>query len=197
MQSRSRRIRALVAAGMVLGIGSATTLAAWNDSEYAQGTITAATFTLESSGGSGFASSSAENPRTLTYSTPATAMFPGQNTYALFQVRSASGSIAGSLQFQGAGQNPGALAPHLTYGVRTIPGGSSCTEATFTASQAIVVPTGSPLGAASTTTQSVTANAGSTVNYCLRLAMPSDASNAAQGLVGNPRWVVQGTSASG
>jgi len=201
-QNRSRRIRALLAAGMVFGIGATTTLAAWNDQEYAQGTITAASFALESNGGSGnFAASSADNPRPLVYGAPFSAIFPGQSTFALLQVRTATGSIAGTIQFRGAAENPGPLAQYLTYGVRALPTGSACTAATFDAASNIVVPAGASLGTASTTTQTVVANgastANSTVNYCVRVTMRPDAANGAQGLVGNPRWVIEGTSVSG
>src|SRR5690606_23874046 len=43
----SRKVRALLAGGVVLGIGAAATLAAWNDSEYAGATFTAGSFNLE------------------------------------------------------------------------------------------------------------------------------------------------------
>ena len=46
---RGRKIRAVLAAGLVLGIGAVVTLAAWNDSEYATGTFAAGTFNLEGS----------------------------------------------------------------------------------------------------------------------------------------------------
>lgn len=45
----SRRRRAVLAGGLVLGLGAAVTLAAWNDSEYATGDFTAGAFDLEGS----------------------------------------------------------------------------------------------------------------------------------------------------
>ena len=47
--NRRRKISAILAAGMVLGVGTTATLAAWNDSEYAQGSFAAGTFNLEGS----------------------------------------------------------------------------------------------------------------------------------------------------
>jgi len=44
-----RKVRAVLAGGLVLGVGAAVTLAAWNDSEFATGTFTAGTFNLEGS----------------------------------------------------------------------------------------------------------------------------------------------------
>ncbi|MEJ7649283.1 MAG: SipW-dependent-type signal peptide-containing protein [Nakamurella sp.] len=45
-RDRRRKFRAVLAAGLVLGVGGAVTLAAWNDSEYATGTFTAGTFNM-------------------------------------------------------------------------------------------------------------------------------------------------------
>lgn len=47
--SRSGKIRAVLAGGLVLGVGAAMTLAAWNDSEFVQGNFGAGTFNLEGS----------------------------------------------------------------------------------------------------------------------------------------------------
>ena len=45
----NRKILAVLAGGLVLGVGVAVTLAAWNDSEFATGTFTAGSFNLEGS----------------------------------------------------------------------------------------------------------------------------------------------------
>ncbi|MFC7432599.1 MULTISPECIES: SipW-dependent-type signal peptide-containing protein [unclassified Agrococcus] len=47
--SRGRKVRAMLAGGLVLGVGAAITLAAWTDSEFATGTFTAGAFNLEGS----------------------------------------------------------------------------------------------------------------------------------------------------
>ncbi|MCH8564052.1 SipW-dependent-type signal peptide-containing protein [Nesterenkonia sp. YGD6] len=47
--SRRRKIKAVVAAGTVLGIGAVATLATWNDSEFAQGLFGAGSYSVESS----------------------------------------------------------------------------------------------------------------------------------------------------
>lgn len=48
-QNRRRRAAAILAGGLVVGIGTMATLASWNDSEYAQATYTAGTFNLQGS----------------------------------------------------------------------------------------------------------------------------------------------------
>ncbi|WP_349828827.1 SipW-dependent-type signal peptide-containing protein [Brevibacterium litoralis] len=46
---KSRRVRALLAGGLVLGVGGTVVLAAWTDSEFAEATFTAGSFNLEGS----------------------------------------------------------------------------------------------------------------------------------------------------
>ena len=51
----SRKVKAILAGGLVLGVGAAVTLAAWNDSESASGQFAAGTFNLQGSTTSGIA----------------------------------------------------------------------------------------------------------------------------------------------
>ncbi|AGW40430.1 ABC transporter sugar binding protein [Leifsonia xyli subsp. cynodontis DSM 46306] len=46
VSGRRRKLKAVLAAGLVLGAGATVTLAAWSDSEYATGTFSAGTFNL-------------------------------------------------------------------------------------------------------------------------------------------------------
>ena len=46
-RKRAGIVRAILAGGLVLGVGAAVTLAAWNDSEFATGTFGAGSFNLE------------------------------------------------------------------------------------------------------------------------------------------------------
>jgi len=86
---RSRRIKAILAGGLVLGVGAAVTLAAWNDSEFAQGTFTAGTFNLEGSlDGTAYSEhASAGTAATLDFTVEPTALSPGDVVYAPFAVR--------------------------------------------------------------------------------------------------------------
>ena len=85
-----RRIKAILAGGLVLGLGAAVTLAAWNDSEFANGSFSAGRFNLEGSATNGttfteHATSGAAAPLTFTVS-PAD-LSPGSIIYAPFAVR--------------------------------------------------------------------------------------------------------------
>lgn len=91
---RSRMVRAILAGGIVLGVGAAVTLAAWNDSEFATGTFTAGTFNLEGSTTSattGFSDhNTAGSAATLTFTLNPTSLTPNDVVAAPFVVRLAA-----------------------------------------------------------------------------------------------------------
>ncbi|MEO7015325.1 MAG: SipW-dependent-type signal peptide-containing protein [Leifsonia sp.] len=89
---RSRRVRAILAGGLVLGVGAAVTLAAWNDSEFATGTFSAGTFNLVgSTDGTTFTDhATAGTAATLGFTVPASSLSPGSVTYAPFAVELAA-----------------------------------------------------------------------------------------------------------
>ncbi len=95
---RSRMIRAILAGGLVLGVGAAVTLAAWNDSEFVTGTFTAGSFNLEgsTSDGTTFTDHAASPGGSLTFTVPATALSPTDNVSAPFAVRLAADTTNGA-----------------------------------------------------------------------------------------------------
>jgi predicted ribosomally synthesized peptide with SipW-like signal peptide len=191
---RSRRIRALLAGGLVFGVGAAATLAAWNDSEFGGATFTAGRFDIVgSTDGTVFASHATSGAAaTLNFQLPPTAMAPGTTTYALFSVKTANPSVAGTLQLTAGTPGGTGLAAHLTYGVRTI-AGTACNATTYPAGTSVVTD-GSALTAGGASTQTVSANGAAQVNYCIAVTLPTTALNAAQGLTMSQTWQIQGTS---
>jgi predicted ribosomally synthesized peptide with SipW-like signal peptide len=85
---RSRKVRAILAGGLVLGVGAAITLAAWNDSEFAQGTFAAGTFNMVgSTDGTTYAEHATVGaPATLAFTVNPTLLSPGDVVYAPFAV---------------------------------------------------------------------------------------------------------------
>ena len=84
---RRDKAKALLAAGLVLGVGAAVTLAAWNDSEYATGSFGAGTFGIEgSTDGTAYADHASGTAATLTFNADAN-VSPGETYYAPFAVR--------------------------------------------------------------------------------------------------------------
>lgn len=176
------------------------TLASWNDSEFAGGSIEAGSFAIEGSttGTEPFSSTTVENPHSLTFTVEGN-LYPGATTYSLFSVRAQEGSLGGSVQVLADDTNTEGLGAHLTYGVREV-AGTTCDASTFAdaGETANVVAPGSALseGAPTENVQTIDADASSTVNYCLELTLPEDASTDAQGLAATPRWEFLGTSVS-
>lgn len=92
-----RKVRAILAGGLVLGVGAAVTLAAWTDDEFATGIFTAGQFDLEGSTTSataGFADhESADDAAALEFTVPlAGNLAPDDVVYAPFWVRLAAGT---------------------------------------------------------------------------------------------------------
>ena len=104
-QMRGRRIKAILAGGLVFGVGATATVAAWTDSETADGSFKAGTFNIELSINDQWTS---DNEMTFD-SAP---MFPGSKVYAPVFVRtSPSTSIDGDLTVKGNGiGSPNAMA---------------------------------------------------------------------------------------
>ena len=192
---RWRRVRALLASGLVLGVGSAITLAAWNDSEHGTATFTAGEFDIQGAeDGSTFTDHPTQgDAATLVFNVPAVDMVPGQTVYAPFSVRTAPGSVAGTAQLTADSGNGTGLGQWLRYGVRSIDG-TTCDAASFAAGT-VVVPSESALTVDASSEQSLPADAGGQVNYCFAFTLPADTPNAAQGAVLTAHWEFVGLSA--
>src|SRR6218665_766120 len=126
---RRRKVLAALAGGLVLGLGTAATLAAWNDSEFANGTFSAGgDVDIQGSTDGGVTrSSSATAPgKTLSFSTDANNIVPGEPASAPFAVRLSPGSLtppsgilAGQLTVK---EKQGDLSPNIAlYGLFVYP----------------------------------------------------------------------------
>lgn len=185
---RSRRIRALLAAGAVFGVGAAGTLAAWNDSVFATASLTAGVFGIEGApDGSTFSEHDDQSPAALSFGAqPASALYPGATVYTLFSVRTIDDSVAGWVQVRADAGNTGVLANALTYGLRTI-GSTSCNQASFDGGS-VLVANGSSMTTGSTAWQTLDADGGNQVNYCIAITMNPSAPNDVQSASGALLW---------
>lgn len=88
-RKRQRRIRAVLAGGLVLGLGAAVTLAAWNDSEFAQGSFAAGAFNLVgSTNGTDFTDhANVGTPAALGFTVDSSNLTPTDVVYAPFAVQ--------------------------------------------------------------------------------------------------------------
>ncbi|RBP68120.1 putative ribosomally synthesized peptide with SipW-like signal peptide [Brevibacterium sanguinis] len=193
---RLRRIKAVLAGGLVFGIGSAATMAAWTDTESATGSFTAGRFAIELS-----VDKSWSNSREMTFN--AGGMFPGKVVHAPVFVRtSADTTMKGRISVAGGGVSgtPNALAQSLSYKAVTKSFATAaeamaaaCDDSAFTSGADYVFGSASssrPLqtGATGSTQQSLQAAAGSVQLYCFRVELASSAPNSAQGQSATHTW---------
>nr|WP_314841213.1 SipW-dependent-type signal peptide-containing protein [uncultured Microbacterium sp.] len=132
-KDKRRKVLAVLAGGLVLGVGAAVTLAAWNDSEFATGTFTAGSFNIEGSTTSattGYAEhNTAGTAATLAFQLPAVAssMSPGDVVYAPFWVRlSSTTTNNATLIPTGVTAGTGGNEANLSYTVTAIAPGATC-----------------------------------------------------------------------
>lgn len=194
-----RRIRAVLAGGLVLGVGATMTLASWNDGEYATGTFTAGKFDVVGSiNGTSFASHATVGTAiamTFAPTADAAALAPGKTVYALFSVKTTNPSVAGTVKLTASTYAAGTLADYLTYGVKTVTAAQCASAADYSAAgSTVVIADGAALSTSAVGSQALSANGGNQVNYCFAITMPSTVGNGAQNLALTQTWQFAATS---
>jgi predicted ribosomally synthesized peptide with SipW-like signal peptide len=196
---RSRMIRAILAGGVVLGVGAAVTLAAWNDSEYAAGTFTAGTFGLEgSTNGTDFsehASTGAAGSLAFTVSGANLALSPGDKVAAPFAVRLIAGSTNDGTVVIQAPTTTGTVS-NLTYEVVRVAAAGDCSTTATDVTSTSLIPAGTPITAvAGPNTFTLTKGASSAAPGAAQvLCFKFTAGTVAQGQSGTVTWQLQATS---
>jgi predicted ribosomally synthesized peptide with SipW-like signal peptide len=170
---RSGRIRAVLALGAVVGIGTVLTLAAWTDNGAATGTFSTGSVDLELNG---------VDTAPVVTALALTNAKPGDVTYALLTVTNVGSlnftySIAPSITVPST-SSP-LLESVLRLGVNAVPT-ASCTAGTFTASSDTVIVDRPLSTTTATAARALTATTG-TEYLCFRVELPSNADNAVQG----------------
>lgn len=195
----------ILAAGLVLGIGTTATLAAWNDTEVGTGSFGASVFGTESqsAGSPAYASNTTAPGASLTFN--ATAMSPGVSFYAYLNVRTTPAStVGGNVALTSASVTPttaGTIGPALEYRAVRLAGvapGTPCSSTAFTGtptfiagnattwlpvSQAPASPIANPIGAA-----------GAALGFCFEVRIMNGAANSVQGTTATVTWTMTGTS---
>ncbi|WP_217177580.1 SipW-dependent-type signal peptide-containing protein [Streptomyces sp. AC495_CC817] len=204
-------MRALLAGGLVLGVGATATIAAWTDQELASTAVAAGTFSIVSRvGGSGAFTAANQSTNTLTVTLDPALMYPGQAKAVAIQVK-AGGSLGGPVNMtavsvknaaDGTVTAPAdvALQGALTLGVKvtpaTIAGAQAAADACTTATVADVTVTGIqnlPALSAATLTVDQAGTATNVISYCLILKLPDTAPGTAQGGALKPTWTFTGS----
>jgi predicted ribosomally synthesized peptide with SipW-like signal peptide len=178
--SVSGKVRAVLALGTVLGLGTVATLAAFTDTVTATGSFSTGTLDLKLND---------QDVTTALTGLTMTAAKPGDQTYALLTVRN-----GGTLPFNyayttasTAGTDPQILAAALNYGVASL--GTSafgvgtpptCSSTTFTGATTVVTPATTKLSAGPSTAAPRPLPAGQVEYLCVRAEVPSTADNTVQ-----------------
>lgn len=199
---RRRRVRSVLAAGLVLGIGTAVTLAAWTDTENATGSFGTSVFGTESQSADSptYASNTTSPGATLAFD--AASMSPDTSYYAWLNVRTTPASTVGGTVNLTSSAATGGLAPALQYRAVRMPGpspSSTCNSEAFTGasvyiagasasylpvSQVPSTPVTNPIGAA-----------GAELGFCFEVQITPGTPSSFQGETGAVTWTFTATSA--
>lgn len=130
--TKRRKVLAILAGGLVLGVGTAVTLAAWNDSEFASGDFTAGSFNLEGAvdgaAGTYEEHESAGAAAEIAFTVDASNMAPEDTVYAPFWVR-LDDATTSPATLTAAGITGSGDTAKLSYEVYEIDAAATCGEA--------------------------------------------------------------------
>lgn len=192
------RLRAIVVGGLVLGIGSSLTLAAWDDASEATAEFRSGTFGIVGSvDGMSFVPDAEGAASELSFSMNGVPMDPGATAYALFSLKTVNPSVGGTVVVEADEHNIAGLGSYMTYGIRAIEnadGSAICTATTFENGMD-VVPPGSQLTRSQTAAGlPLAADGTSAINYCIAITLPEASPSQAQGQTVVPGWTFAGAS---
>ncbi|ROQ36742.1 putative ribosomally synthesized peptide with SipW-like signal peptide [Frondihabitans sp. PhB188] len=174
--SRSGRVRAVLALGAVVGLGTVATLAAWSDTGAATGTFSTGSLDLKLQGQDGTVA--------VTSLSMANAV-PGTVVYANLPVSNA-GTVPFTYGFTVGSTNGADATPlnaNLNWGIVSNGTSATCNATTYTSAAGVTATNISPtttLSAAPAVTGRPLA-VGAVENLCFRVELPSSAPTGAQG----------------
>jgi predicted ribosomally synthesized peptide with SipW-like signal peptide len=190
MRTRNRKgiIRAVLAGGVVLGVGAAVTLAAWNASDFATGDFQAGTFAFEGSpDGTNYALHAAGAPATLSFDA-ADDLSPSTTTYAPYWLRLGAGTTSDATVTVSSAGTTGTVAG-LTYAMTELAADDTCNAA---ASGQSLIPAGTALDSVGPTSPTVSlthaassTDDGTAVQLCLAVTAGAGVT---QGQAGGATW---------
>lgn len=187
---RSRKRKAILAGGVVLGLGAAATLAAWTDDVWVSGSFTAGSFNVQGAV-NGMNWAEMNTPGTaggLTFTVAPTAMTPGQSVYAPINLRvgPSAGQYDASITLPTAPSGPAisnaannAFFSALRLSIYNVApdncNAAGTTGATVSGFSSVALTT-------VTTSQMITLNKNTTPNgLCFKVTLPSEAPTTVQG----------------
>lgn len=192
-RARRRKVAALLAGGLVVGVGTMATLASWNDVEYASGSFTAGAFKLLGSTDQSTFADHGTTAQSLTFTTGFDNLTPTDTVYAPYALRLDKSSTNQGTVVVSAGATSGTIA-NITYQLFTTTS-AGCTASATVATT--VVSSGTALGSVGTPTSFTLAKPatattdGAPVYLCFKVTAGS---SLAQAQTGSATWVFTATS---
>ncbi|MFF1571253.1 SipW-dependent-type signal peptide-containing protein [Leifsonia sp. NPDC058292] len=199
---RALRLRAILAGGLVLGVGATMTLAAWTDNEFATGSFTSSVFDTQSSvNGAAYADNNVSPGPTVSLSGP---FAPGVSAYLPVLIRTKTNSVAGTVVLNGAtlgGTDAATLGAALVYRVVRTTG--TCAASAFTGTPTFVVgaagtqralTAGQETGVSNALAAATSAAPGAATGFCFEVTLPAGAANTLQGKTATATWQFVATS---
>ena len=202
------RLRAVLAAGVALGLGVGSTVASWSDAELGVGVFAASRFVVQSNTQNAGWVDAPTAPGT-SISAGLGGMLPGSSVYFQVQLRASAGSVAGRTTLGGAtigasGAAATTFGSELQYRVVRTTG--TCDATAFTGSSIYVVGNGAatPVRRPLTSGQEVgvinpllaaTSSApGAVTGYCFEVLLPTTSVSSSQGQSITATWRLQSVS---
>jgi predicted ribosomally synthesized peptide with SipW-like signal peptide len=201
-----------MAGGLVLGVGSAATLAAWTDTEWVWGgsgagdNIATSVFELEQNTAGDtpvWVNEETAPGGQLSFGLGATDLTPGDTIYAHVQLRAAADSDAGTVTLDGAVDQVApsdALFAALVYAANSGVTLANCNAAGFATGTTLVaaatpLTTGSGATSITVTAAPDAVTPGTPVDLCFAVTLPDiPANQALQGQEAQPAWAFQAIS---
>jgi predicted ribosomally synthesized peptide with SipW-like signal peptide len=209
---RSGKVRAILASGLVLGVGAAFTLAAWTDNEWVfggagpGGTPGTKTYAMQQNTVANFPEADwtdepEANGGRLDFTVDAAHLLPGDTVYAAFQLRAKPGSetltatLAEAIQATNpavGNSNSTALYNALRYRAWIGLDAADCSALGDKSDGTVLVAADSTLSTTSNVPLTLSAGtggaAGAPVNLCFAMTLPADAPATLQGKNVVPLW---------
>lgn len=195
MSPGRRKIAALLAGGLVLGIGAAATMAAWTHSQYASATFTSGIFKLESrTNGTAWHDNPESTPAQL--AVDVSSLTPGDSGIAYLDIRTTPlSTLGGNTVLQAATKSADSnagLVDALQIRAKALPSGTTCNAASISDAvfaEALAAPVVGGM-------QQLSPAGANDIRYCLQIRMKANPDPAIQGKTATLTWNVIGTSRS-
>jgi predicted ribosomally synthesized peptide with SipW-like signal peptide len=129
-QNRRKKVRAVMASGLVLGVGAAVTLAAWSDTAWGEGTFgtTGSDFNIQASFDGGTSWDEYVTPGDagpMTFAQNADSLIPGEPVYQLVGLSEAEGNLGADVVLTRTNADESGLSDLVTVAVADVGAGGT------------------------------------------------------------------------